>query len=145
MRYELRVPASHFQLMFGDGLHAPGADTTDLWADSAPPRVVRGPGVFAFQVARFGGEVHVAIAVDEPAPEFPWFRLGDFELAVPSGEVVVFGPESTRADGEARVAVPVGIYSGAAFAVGEDAVGDELDPSGPERYLLGLWWIGRGS
>ncbi len=143
MSTEVIVEADHFQVLIGDRDGGPLIDTSQLWDSDAPiPAIEGAPELIALPIARFGGAVRVEIDVLRGPPEresSPWTSLGRFRLDVPSGEVVLWGPESVDIGAAMRIEVPKGSYSGEAFGLDMDQVENENAADGPDRYRLVLW------
>lgn len=143
MPTEIVVDADHFQILVGDSARGPLVDTSALWDSAASiPTVDGAPELIAVPIARFGGTVRVEVDVVAAPPEqesWPWESLGRFRLDVPSGEILLWGPELVDLATAARVKVPKGSYFGEARARDRDQVSDEQSSDGPDRYRLLLW------
>jgi hypothetical protein len=143
MVYHFEVVVDHFQIMIADSVRGVDEDTTQLW-DSTDGRVAQLPSrlFIAVGTVRYGGVVRVTVEVAGGPRTLPeeWEVLGEFSLEVPSGRVVLFGPEEA---GDLHLAptVPLepALYSGCAFCKGADSVKDEMDLEGPDEYRIVLW------
>lgn len=142
--HRVELTTDHFQLLFGDSLEAPFVDTTALW--DSPGRVAslsETPELVGLGTVRYGGTTRLTIRVatlpQEPLPG--WQMMGRFELNVPSGRLVFWGPELEDIDQAPSIDLPIGRYRGMAFSHGTEAVVDEMADEGPDEYLVALWPI----
>lgn len=137
----IEVVGDHFQVLLGDERLAPMVDTSRLW--DAPGRVAAMPGsaeILGLGTARQGGVFRLTVRIEDAVEPTPpgWKVLGAFDLDVPSGRLVVWGPELDDIDVAPRVDIPAGRWRGMACSRGEDAVLDEFESTGPDEYLLVL-------
>lgn len=143
MMREFVVTADHFQVLVGDRERGPLVDTWDLWQHSATHRCVGAArALLAVPTVRYGGEVQVAVelvATRSEAEVGGWDSLGDFELDVSAGELLLWGPELSDLDQGVRTEVPNGSYAGEVFSRDTDQVVDEEATAGPDRYRIVLW------
>jgi hypothetical protein len=140
---ELIVRADHFQVLIGDSVEGPLVDTSSLWNSSDPiPSVPGTEHLIALPVARFGGTAQVQLIMqtssvtEQGAPE--WELIGDFKLDLPSGTILLWGPETVDLESAASVVLSKGRYVGEAFATGRELVTDEEVLEGPDRYRIVL-------
>jgi hypothetical protein len=143
MPVDVTVKADHFQILVGDRAQGPLVDTSGLWDSEGPIPSVDGiRALIALPIARFGGTVHVEIDICSERPPSglsPWEDLGSFEIDVPSGELLLWGPETLDMAEAASVRVPAGSFRGQALALNANQLTDELASDGPDRYRLVLW------
>jgi hypothetical protein len=142
MRHEFEVVTDHFQFFLSDSLLGPESDTSAIWDQGGS--VVTSPelpGIVAVATARYGGRTRVAVHIghERPAASEGWEELGSFALTVPSGMVVLWGPEVDDFDTVPRVPLDPGRYEGLVRARGTDEIEDEMDPDGPDEYEVVLW------
>lgn len=64
--------------------------------------------------------------------------MGTFEVNVPSGRLIFWGPELEDISQAPRVELFPGCYQGVAFSSGTEQVVDEMVLSGPDEYLIVL-------
>lgn len=142
MRYNVEIESDHFQVLIGDRVRGPHVDTTDLWHDEQKVVAVLGaPELVAIGTARFGGKtrIQVEVALSEPEPQADWNEMGNFVLALPSGEILFWAPESPDLKRVPGVPVDPGKYLGRAFSRGTGDVVDEMATEGPDEYRIVLW------
>ena len=143
MSTEVMVNADHFQVLVGDRDKGPLVDTSELWDSGVAIPSIKGKSeLIALPIARFGGSVRVELDVVAGPPDeesSPWESLGRFILDIPSGAIVLWGPELLDLGTAVRVEVPKGTYFGEAFARDRDQVSDEYAADGPDRYRIVLW------
>ena len=146
----LVVEADHFQILLGDRCGAPFADTTDLWRSDQPIGVLADCAeLVGVSVARFGGKLTVEVdlscttmdeststtATDRDDGQEGWDRLGEFLLCLPTGELIVWGPEQ---DPESAMSLEVGpgLYACRAYSTNTARIRDEMAVEGPDRYRI---------
>lgn len=142
MLYEFELLTDHFQFLLGDAELGPLVDTTRLWDIHSP--VVSMPDaqeLVGVATVRYGGTTKVQLEIlrSPPGAAAGWQTLGMFTLAVPSGRLVVWAPESAAVDGGPSVWIEPGTYSGKAAATGTEEVADEMAQRGPDVYRCSLW------
>lgn len=134
--------ADHFQVLVGDKEQGPNVDTTSLWdGRSAVPCVEGFDELFAIPLRGFGGRVVVEIVVLESEPwqaQNPARLIGRFVLDVPSGEIVLWGPEAREISSQPHVQAGVGKFDGELYCY----EGSHVEPGdfsqGDDSYHLVL-------
>lgn len=94
--------------------------------------------IAGISTVRYAGKLKVLVLVSG-TPEIDcdsWNRIGLFEIDLPSGELIVWGPETENLDQSPTVSVPPGRYAGAAYSRGTDDVTDEMETEGPDEYCV---------
>src|SRR5690606_13661776 len=137
----LDVVTDHFQLLIGDSVQAPLLDTTALWDSPGRVASLKGsPELVGLGTVRYGGKTRVTLRVGDHLDESlrGWSLLGEFFLSVPSGELILWGPELENIHLASKVSVPKDGYQGAAFVRGAVLVTDEMSPDGSDEYLVTL-------
>src|SRR6056297_121295 len=134
--YTFEILTDHFQLLFGDERKAPILDTTSLWDTSGS--VVSLPGhseLIGLGTVRYGGTTRLTLSFQSCEQEgWPgWERMGDFEVSLPSGRLIFWGPEIDDIDAAQGIDVDPGIYHGIAFCRGIEKVQNEMDTTGPDE------------
>ena len=141
-RHQLEVPTDHFQVLVGDAKRGPEVDTTHLWdAGGALVSLKGAPELVGLATVRAGGITRVEVDV-LPGPFTvgdKWLDLGGFILSVPSGRIILWGPEVNDLSQAPSLSLPPGRYEGRAFSRGTEAVKDEMAPNGPDEYRIVLW------
>jgi hypothetical protein len=97
MRSDLSVETDHFQLLFGDAELGPRVDTTHLWDnEQGVVQLDDAPELAGIATVRYGGrtKVQVEIQDDPPAPDPEWRFVGSLRLRLPSGRLVLWGPDA---------------------------------------------------
>lgn len=140
--HEITLTTDHFQVLFGDSVQAPLVDTTALW--EPPGRVIVSSELselIGLGTVRYGGTTRLRVDIAEAPPDVPpdWQPMGCFDLNIPSGQLIFWGPELADISKAASLRLRPGHYQGAAFSRDTEAVVDEMDPDGPDEYLLILW------
>lgn len=144
MKLERRIELTtdHFQLLFGDSVRSPLVDTTTLW--DKPGRVVSlagFPELVGLGTVRYGGVTRLTVRVvdQEEEAQTDWQLLGRFDVSVPSGRMIFWGPEIQSIREAVSLQLSPGCYRGKAFCRGAEAVVDEMAADGPDEYLIALW------
>jgi len=135
------VEFDHFQFMIGDKQSAPLVDTSKLWDKGGPIAVLpETQTIVGVATVRFGGKVlvHVAVEEDLSVPGAKWIEVGPFELFIPSGRVIIFGPESEDLDAYQVLLPTAGKYDGTLYNAGTERVVDEMSPDGEDEYYIVL-------
>ncbi|MEF2148458.1 hypothetical protein [Aquilutibacter rugosus] len=137
----LDVFADHFQVLMGDSVRAPLVDTTALWDLPGRLGTLKGCSeIVGLGTIRYGGKTGITVRVGDhqelPSPD--WLLLGKFDLDVPSGRLIFWGPEIETTVSAPGVDLSPGGYEGTAFSRGEQNVHDEMDSEGPDEYLIVL-------
>lgn len=135
----VEVVADHFQVLLGDGVQAPSVDTTTLWDKPGRVACLEGfPELVGLGIIRYGGTIRLKIRFDDHDETTPagWRALGRFEVNVPSGRLIFWGPELERIESAPGIDIPPGRYEGSAFSRGEERVYDEMASEGPDEYLI---------
>lgn len=138
----IEVSADHFQILFGDAREAPLLDTSTLW--DAVGQVVTLPRhaeLVGLGTVRSSGKIRLAVDFSDNQMDEPpgWQRMGSFNLAVPSGKIVFWSPETEDIDQCTTISVQAGNYHGLAFSRNTNEVVDEMNPIGPDEYKILLW------
>ena len=142
MHYTFDIENDHFQILLGDRDRGPLVDTTQLWGSAGSVAVTpNAPELVGLGTARYGGKtrVHVETSSSPPRPQSGWTEMGKFALYVPSGEIIIWAPESLDLRKMPTVSIERGRYLGFAFSQGTDAVVDEMATDGPDEYRIVLW------
>jgi hypothetical protein len=142
MRSDLSVETDHFQLLFGDAELGPAVDTTHLWDNvGGVVQLDDAPELAGIATARYGGRTKVQVEIQEkpPAPDPEWTYIGRLRLRIPSGRLVLWGPEALDLRDAPSVNLVPGVYEGRAFSRGVDGVTDEMAEEGPDEYRVALW------
>lgn len=139
--HTIELVTDHFQVLFGDEVRAPLVDTSSLW--DVPGRVVYlsgFPELVGLGTVRFGGTTRLTIRIEEhhQAPQLGWQLMGGFEVHVPSGRLIFWGPELEDVGQAHGIELAPGCYQGSAFSRGTEKVLDEMASSGPDEYLIAL-------
>lgn len=140
--HQIEVPTDHFQFMFGDKQQGPLLDTSSLWDGAG--HVAQLPGhseLVGMGVVRSGGRIRLMVDVrnNEASEDCEWHPLGKFHLAVPSGEILFWSPESEDLESCPAISLPAGDYLGLASARGMEQVSDESELEGPDEYRIIIW------
>ena len=125
--HNFEIDFDHFQFLIGDRDRGPLVDTSTLWDASQPIGAVRDVSeVIGISTVRHGGKLNVAINVAKSLEVNgdSWVIIGEFEISVPSGKLILWGPESVDLDRLQAIAVSPGRYSAAAYSRGTDDVTD---------------------
>lgn len=142
VQHRIELIADHFQILFGDSEQAPLIDTTTLW--DSPGRVASLPGIselVGIGTVRYGGATQLTIRIED-SPQVllsGWQLMGRFEVNVPSGRLIFWGPELEEISQAPGVKLPSGRYEGLAFSQRTELVVDEMAADGPDEYLIALW------
>jgi hypothetical protein len=142
MRYRFEIENDHFQILLGDRVYGPLVDTMHLWDSGGRVAAMpNAPELVGLGTARYGGKtrIEVEITTSPPGPQSGWTSMGELSLYVPSGELVLWGPEALNTDQAPAVTLEPGRYFGSAFSRGTDAVIDEMATEGPDEYVIVLW------
>ena len=140
--HDIEIESDHFQVLVGDAKAGPLVDTSEIW--DARGSIGASPGdptLVAIGTTRFGGRTQLTVTVgDDGPPAWPGDArfLGEFVLDVPSGEILVWAPESDDLSLHPRVQVVPGMYSGIAVGMNLEMVSDEMEQEGLDRYGLHL-------
>lgn len=139
--HAIELVTDHFQVLFGDGARAPLVDTTSLW--DVPEGVVSlsgFPELVGLGTTRYGGTTRLSVRIEarQESPPSGWQPMGAFEVYVPSGRLIFWGPEIEDIDDAHGVELSPGRYQGAAFSRATEQVLDEMASSGPDEYLIVL-------
>lgn len=137
--HKIELATDHFQILFGDSVEAPLIDTTTLW--DSPGCAISSSQLselIGLGTTRYGGTTRLRVDITETPLETPlgWKSMGCFELNTSSGQVIFWGPELEDITKAASIRLPPGRYQGAAFSRGTEAVVNEMDPDGPDEYLI---------
>jgi hypothetical protein len=139
------IDFDHFQFLIGDKTNGPLIDTATLWDTSQLiGSVDHASEIVGISTVRYGGKLKVLVLVSE-TPEIDcdsWNRIGLFDIDLPSGKLIVWGPETDNLDQSPTVSVPPGRYAGAAYSRGTDDVTDEMENEGPDEYCVVISRIG---
>ena len=139
--HDLEINFDHFQFLIGDSDRGPLVDTSTLWDASQPigtmPDVRE---VIGIPTVRHGGKLNVSINITDSLEinDDSWFFVGEFEINVPSGKLLLWGPEAADLDQLPVIALSPGRYSAAAYSRGTDDVSDEMEDEGPDEYCVVL-------
>lgn len=139
MGKSFEINFDHFQFLIGDRKRGPLVDTSSLWDKSQIIGIVVDvPEIVGISTVRYGGKLQVGIQVARN-PEIDcnsWDRIGEFEINLPSGELIVWAPETEDIDQSPTVSVPSGRYLGVAYSRGTDDVTDEMETVGSDEYCV---------
>lgn len=142
MHVEYIIQVDHFQFYLGDAEVTDVLDYGQLWKEPGPISCISGClEMVAVRTETGFGSVQVAIEVHERAPEpfrDSWECLGQFQLKVESGRLLITAPETLHHQ-HIPVEVLPGSYSGTVYGTGMDDVVDIYAANGPEKYVLVLW------
>lgn len=136
---EVVTVTDHFQVLFGDARAAPFVDTSRLWDASGRVVTMHGfPTLVGLGTARFGGPTRLIVRANgaQAYPTSDWKAMGNFEVDVPSGRLIFWGPELEDIAHAPGTDLPPGHYEGSAFSRGEEEVRDEMSSDGPDEYLI---------
>src|SRR4029079_8281060 len=133
------IPIDHFQFFAGDRRLGPLVDTSDIWRNNAKVAYLSGsPELVGIGTVRYGGRARVQIEFAENTNqiESDWTKLGEFTLALPTGELVLWAPESVDIRNCPSLRLPSGTYQGEAYSRGTLDVMDEMEEDGPDEYRI---------
>ena len=141
--HQLNILIDHSQIFLEDCEHTGSDfDVNLLYSDEAFARHLGvAPGVLAIFTARHYGTVRLEILLMsvQPDDDFTgWDNVVEASIALPSGCLVAFGPESYPPLGS-RIAIAQGAYRARVYAGGIEALDDEYAPEGPDHYRVALW------
>ena len=139
MRYVCDVENDHFQVLLGDSVRGPRVDTRHLWdAGTTIATLPNEREIVGLGTVRYGGRVRVVIETCPSLPIAPegWAELGAFTLSLPSGDLLLWGPEAEDMSKAPSVSVGPGTFQCAAYSKGTDAVPDEMAPVGNDEYRI---------
>ncbi len=143
MRYQFDVEGDHFQILIGDRVRGPLVDTTELWESGGRiAAMLNAPELIGLGTARYGGKTRILVELELPPHGLVtpgWTPMGEFLLHIPSGEILLWGPEAADLGNMSTVRLEPGMYHGRAFSRGTDAVLDEMASEGPDEYRIVLW------
>jgi hypothetical protein len=131
----------HFQFYAGDRKNGPYVDTSEIWGAGGPFACVSSqPFLVGIGTVRYGGQTRIQVEVAERPVTISddWTKLGDFDLDLPSGELLLWAPETPDICRSASLRLSPGSYQGMAYCRGTNLVLDEMDEEGPDEYRIVL-------
>jgi len=139
--YKFQMNSDHFQFLFGDRKYGSDVNTEIIWGGNINGVVFIPPYTVGVPTIRYGGSTKLQVEVtDTPrSSDFGWQPLGHFELELPSGQLIFWGPELVDLSQAQSVALSAGSYAGIVLARGGELVTDEMADEGPDEYRIVLW------
>lgn len=134
-----KLDFDHFQFLVGDKHEGPLVDTTKMWDLSSPIGVVHGIDYIAgISTVRMGGKLSVIVRVteDHSQKETEWNTLGQFDIDLPSGQMILWAPETFALDDAPVVHVVPDRYHAVAYSRNTEKVNDEMSSEGPDEYCI---------
>jgi hypothetical protein len=140
------LDTDHFQFYAGDRENGPYVDISEIWNEGGPVVFVPNqPSLVGIATIRYGGKTRVQVEISQllPTVDDDWTKLGDFELDLPSGELLLWAPETPDIRRGPSLRVPPRFYHGTAYSRGTSLVLDEMDEEGPDEYRIILYPVAK--
>jgi hypothetical protein len=134
MEHRFEIEVDHGQFFIEDSSLGQTSDTSNIWEPGK--KIASLPGLIGVITARLFGKTRVMLGIQSSELEKVWLKMGECELEVPSGKLLITRPETTDLGAVPKVEVEPGKYTVQVFSKGTETVSDEMAPEGEDEYAV---------